>query len=63
MDEFIMVISDNYNSLSDKEKEIIRASKDSDFAKTLAKVLGPEIGSLLNQLAPPKAKSTGLGAR
>lgn len=63
LSELIGGISQRYAALEETEKEALRELRQSAAGMALAKVLGPELGPLLNQLAPPKAKSTGLGAR
>jgi len=52
--EQVAQITENYLSLTEREKEMLRRLSKSPEAAVVVKVLGPEFLQLLNQMAQPK---------
>ena len=55
LEDMTRMIFGRYSDLPEEEKEILRAWKNSESAMVLRKVLGPEMGSILDNLGDPRS--------
>lgn len=53
MDQYIMGVAQRYDTLSDEQKDSVRAFKNTDTGRTVAFILGPELGQLIGDLREP----------
>lgn len=54
LENMVRLIFGRYEDLPEEEKEILREWKNSESAMVLRKVLGPEMGSMLDNLGEPQ---------
>lgn len=53
MDQYIMSVAQRYDTLSDEQKDSVRAFKNTDVGRTISYILGPELGQLIGDLREP----------
>lgn len=53
MDQYIMSVAQRYDTLSEEEKDSVRAFKNTDAGRTVSYILGPELGQLIGDLREP----------
>lgn len=53
MDQYIVSVAQRYDTLSDEQKDSVRAFKNTDVGRTISYILGPELGQLIGDLREP----------
>lgn len=53
MDQYITGVAQRYDTLSEEEKDSVRAFKNTDTGRTVSYILGPELGQLIGDLREP----------
>lgn len=57
MDQYIVGVAQRYDTLSEEQKDSVRAFKNTDTGRTISFILGPELGQLIGDLREPMALS------
>lgn len=58
LEELVQGVFSRFQDLSVEEQEIIRQWKDTESAMVIRKVLGPELGEILDTIQPSQTSET-----